>query len=262
MNQIDITPEFLASQRLSATFPQRLRAKLLPPNENGCILWSGARRMFKNGVDSHGQVWRGVQNPVTKSWTGLIYAHVAIWTITYGPIPEGLQVQHNCPNKHNGLCCNVDHLKLGKPRENSTDMMAQGTANYHVGHRKSPIGELNPAAKITQLQAEEIRAKYTGKIGEQNALAREYETSQATIWKVLAGKTYGYNGVICDGMKNRSERIQTEKLPKTRKTVLSKEQISEIQSRYAAKRGQQMQFAREYNVSQGTIWNVVNHIGY
>jgi len=43
-------------------------------------------------------------------------------------------------------------------------------------------------------------------------------------------------------------------------SVLTKEQREQILAEYQGKRGQQSQLARKYGVTQGTIWNVVNHV--
>ena len=43
---------------------------------------------------------------------------------------------------------------------------------------------------LTFDQAQEIRAKYTGKRGEQSKLAKEYDVTHSTIWLILKNKTY------------------------------------------------------------------------
>ena len=41
-------------------------------------------------------------------------AHRVVWSLEYGPIPQGLLVLHSCSNR---ACCNVNHLRLGGPTD-------------------------------------------------------------------------------------------------------------------------------------------------
>ncbi len=50
-------------------------------------------------------------------------AHRASWQISFGPIPDGLQVLHTCDNPP---CCNPAHLFLGTQLDNIYDMCAKG----------------------------------------------------------------------------------------------------------------------------------------
>jgi predicted DNA-binding protein (UPF0251 family) len=46
-------------------------------------------------------------------------------------------------------------------------------------------GEISPSHKLSNEQVNEIRSKYTGKRGQQSALAREYGVRQGTIWYIV-----------------------------------------------------------------------------
>lgn len=64
--------------------------------------------------DGYGHVYRdGVQ------WRANRY----VWTMTHGPIPEGMKVLHRCDNPP---CINLDHLFLGTQADNMADKMAKG----------------------------------------------------------------------------------------------------------------------------------------
>lgn len=55
-----------------------------------------------------------------------IGAHVAAWTLTNGPVPDGLFVCHRCDNRP---CVRPDHLFIGTQRDNMRDMVRKGRDN-------------------------------------------------------------------------------------------------------------------------------------
>jgi hypothetical protein len=74
-----------------------------------CVLWHLSRNSF-----GHGQkMFKG------KLWT----AHRWMWVQAYGPIPEGMQVNHKCDNPP---CVNPAHLYLGTQADNVRDMDQRG----------------------------------------------------------------------------------------------------------------------------------------
>jgi hypothetical protein len=50
-------------------------------------------------------------------------AHRVAYALTYGPIPEGVDVLHRCDNPP---CVRPDHLFLGNQAENMADMRRKG----------------------------------------------------------------------------------------------------------------------------------------
>ena len=85
---------------------------------NGCIEFTGS--LNRKG---YGRMW----------FNGKIaQTHRIAWEITFGPIPDGLQVLHHCDNPP---CCNPSCLFLGTDADNTADMVAKGRgAGQKVTH--------------------------------------------------------------------------------------------------------------------------------
>jgi hypothetical protein len=138
-------------------------ARVAPPNERGCMLWTGRTR-GAYGV-FHIQGYN-------------IGAHRYTWEVTNGPIPDGLLVCHVCDVP---LCCNVHHLFLGTYADNSADMVRKGRS------RSAGRGDDSPLAKLTDVQIAEIRMRALA--GEQQkSLATEFGVSRALVCRLVRNK--------------------------------------------------------------------------
>ncbi len=112
-------------------------------------------------------------------------AHRVAYVLTYGAIPDGLWVLHNCPGGDNRACVRPDHLFLGTHTDNMIDMWAKGR-----GKINPPWGESHPFAKLTEAQVMEIRARYEQGGITQSCLASEFGISQTHVKDIVKGRKW------------------------------------------------------------------------
>ncbi len=104
-------------------------------------------------------------------------AHVVAFELHVGPVPEGLEVCHNCGNRP---CVNPTHLRADTHRSNMADC---------VGHGTHTRGERNGRARLTADDARRVREEaLRGK--RQIDLAAETGVSPKTINHVVRGRTW------------------------------------------------------------------------
>ncbi len=139
-----------------------------PPNENGCVLWTGTAR-----PSGYGYITLGSRMGNQK-----IAAHRASWELHNGPIPDSLCVLHRCDVR---LCVAPEHLFLGTNADNTADMIAKG---------RQAIGEKSGLAKLTQEQVRQIRDRYAAGGISQRTLAREYRVRDITVSAVIRRRNW------------------------------------------------------------------------
>lgn len=153
-------------------------AKLAPPNERGCRLWLGT---VANGYGSFRR--RGYRR----------YAHRYAWARVHGPIPAGMFVCHECDTP---LCCEISHLFLGTPKENTADCIRKGRYRNARGLKMPPQGvlrgERKARAKLTDEMVRSIRAIFAAGGTNKCELGRRFGVSTRAISLVIQRRRWAH----------------------------------------------------------------------
>ncbi len=140
------------NQRAGTTLAQRL-AFYSRRASTGCLEWQGA--LNKDGYGN-----------VTIAGNIRIGSHRAAWISARGPIPDGMEVCHDCDNPR---CIEPAHLFLGTHAENMADMLRK--------KRRNVKGARNGAAKLTEEQVIAIRGDRRRQID----IASDFGVGQSVI---------------------------------------------------------------------------------
>jgi hypothetical protein len=148
---------------------------------NTCWLWLGP----KNPVNGYGQAnWSRKELRKNR----VVFAHRAAWILTYGEIPDNLQVCHKCDVR---LCVNPEHLFLGTQADNLADMDRKGR-RVSVGAPGSTNG-----AKITLKDVLYIREllgkippKQKGRFNKIKEMAQHYGITFQNVYRIINGESW------------------------------------------------------------------------
>jgi hypothetical protein len=147
-----------------STLEERIAAKTrVAPS--GCHEWTGARMS-----SGYGYLRVGGRN---------VGAHRAALMLREAPPAATSVAMHSRDNR---TCVNPAHLSWGTQSQNLLDCAARGR------HKRVALaGERHPSAVLTDEQAAEILRRYTGRRGEQAALAAEFGVSRPVVHKLVHG---------------------------------------------------------------------------
>jgi hypothetical protein len=190
-------------------------------------------------VEKDTNCWKCISHRITPEGYPLLgrkprRANRYIYTLYKGEIPEGMFVRHKCDNPS---CINPDHLELGTPAENSKDM---------VERNRSLKGSSSPQAKLTEEDVLQIRRK--AKNTHYKEIAQEYSVNEYTIRMIIYGKIWKHvEGEITPPIPHGRQNIK-----------VTKQEADKIKLEYALLNISQAKLAKKYNISQTTIWRVIN----
>jgi hypothetical protein len=150
---------------------ERLMRHTLLNEVSGCWEWVGSKR---NG---YGRMIVGSRTDGTRRSAS---AHRVSYELTYGEIPEGMEVCHKCDNP---CCVNPDHLFLGTKQDNAADRDAKGRNIVF-------IGEEQPRSKLTKKAVKDARWERAYKGTSYQMLADRYGVSKKTMQNAIKGVTW------------------------------------------------------------------------
>jgi hypothetical protein len=125
----------------------------------GCWPWVGSKMAHGYG----------------RFWTGGAYV-TAHRLARLGAAAIGSSSPTVCHSCDNPICCNPGHLFLGSQTDNLDDMWRKNRGRF---------GREHYAAKITEAEAVEIRARYAAGGISQRALGEMYGLTQQGVWCVI-----------------------------------------------------------------------------
>jgi len=148
------------------TIQERFNEKVLPPNENGCMLWIGGK-----GKQGHGRFEYNNR---------LGGAHRYSYELHIGEITKGMFVCHKCDIPS---CVNPEHLFLGSPKDNMIDAKNKGRGN--CGRFEN-----HGSAKLSKEEVKQIRDLYNSNIYSQAELSRLYNIKPPAMGSIVHNKTW------------------------------------------------------------------------
>ncbi len=128
-----------------------------------CWNWKG-----KISSPGYGSIWFNGGDSSAHRWA---------WTLTNGPIPDGMFVCHRCDNRK---CCNPGHLFIGTHQENLADMRSKG---------RGCKGTMNPGSKLTEQLVTTIRSLLGSGVS-QKVIASEFGVNQSVISRISCGHVW------------------------------------------------------------------------
>jgi hypothetical protein len=156
--------------RTKAEVQKLIESRVLKvPADNGCWLWMGP-------VNARGYGKLNWNRPGMSNQTR---AHRIAFIVYHGE-PGNLLVCHTCDVRN---CVNPDHLFLGTPADNSSDMVAKNRQQRLKGIDRG-------TAVLTEDQVREIRRIYVRGVNTQEEVASMFGVSRSLISYIVNDKLW------------------------------------------------------------------------
>lgn len=157
------TPETKPPGRIVIPAADRFWAKV--EKTPTCWLWTAS------GHGGYGKFYVARDRPRVR-------AHRFSWELEHGPIPEGLDVLHECDTPP---CVRPSHLFLGTDEDNVRDMIEKGRQNWGVPERAARL--------LTWELVDAMRADMAAGMSRARA-ARKYGVNHRTASNVALGRSW------------------------------------------------------------------------
>jgi hypothetical protein len=138
-----------------------------------CWLWLGTKDQ-----DGYGSFYQNYHN---------YRAHRVAYTLTFGSIPQGLMVLHQC---NNPSCVNPAHLEVGTSRDNMLHCIRSGRHVWQTHPECAQSGEKRSNAKLRVEQVLAIRDLYSQGGYSHRRLGEMFGVSHTVIQRIIAGKDW------------------------------------------------------------------------
>ena len=124
--------------------------------------------------------------------------HTLVLEAFVGPCPDGMECCHNDGNSQNNV---LDNLRWDTRLHNVHDM---------VKHGRSPRGERNHFARLTDTKVLTIRSLYSQGATQQQ-LSRQFQVSRGAISAIVNGKTWKHLPIQDNPLKKTHKLTQQQK---------------------------------------------------
>lgn len=173
------SPEYVRQRLLSRSVVDRTS-----PVVEGCH----CRMWVRSTRGGYGRLWDGER--VRQA------THLAWEAFRGEPVPAGMDVLHRCDRAG---CIEERHFFAGTQADNNADREAKGRGggwkNAGHGRPSAARGDLHPRAKLTTVQAREIKRRLRRNRFRNDRpawLAREFGVSDSLIRNIRSGKGWGW----------------------------------------------------------------------
>ncbi len=217
--------------------------------------WRGIAGWRDHEVSSHGRIRR---KPTAERMPGHGsaqhtrrdgYVYVVFRRLVHSLVAETF---HGLPPIKGQVVNHKDGDKANNHVDNLEWVTYSGNAVHAYEHGLQDRGESHGRAKLTDAQVTEIRERYSGKWGEQSALAREYGVSQGLISQIVKGEVWTHlpNGAF----SSSGQRPRGEDHPSA---TVTEPIVRALRTEFAAGGITHQGLANKYNISPTTVSRIV-----